>query len=183
MLTSWCSSCNRRRAIPCRRHKQSALSTSNNSPIRFAAGGGRRGPRKISTARIESRRGSRGSNIRWAARLERAGGQVVYGSCELNPRQVSRIVRREGGSLTNDVHNRHRQLSIRGPRGSTPTSSTLPPIDHRRDAARGFQSITGYGRTERHRDDGGTPLTLRKRMSNNPRRDQSSPATQAAGDG
>lgn len=145
--------------------KQTLYRTSRNSPIvaalmRAAEAG------KSVTAIVELRaRFDEARNIEWAKKLERAGGQVIYGVMGLKTHaKVAIVVRREPHGIQRYVHFGTGNYNEMTARLYTDVSLLTCNDDLTGDAVAFFNAITGYSQPQRFRKIEAAPLGLRARI-------------------
>ena len=145
--------------------KQILYRTSENSPIVAALARAAEKDKHV-TAVVELKaRFDEARNIGWAAALERAGVQVIYGLRGLKVHaKACLIVRREATGIRRYLHLGTGNYNEKTARLYSDVSLLTCNEDLGADVSQFFNTITGYAQPSRYRKIESAPLTLRERL-------------------
>ena len=145
--------------------KQTLYRTSGDSPIVRALIEASRNDKQV-TALVELKaRFDEANNIQWAKQLEEAGVHVVYGLVGHKTHcKLCLIVRSEGGKMRNYAHLGTGNYNPRTARLYTDLSYFTSRRDITGDVAQLFNTLTGFGRTQRFRNLVVAPFNLHRRI-------------------
>jgi polyphosphate kinase len=145
--------------------KQTLYRTSGDSPIVRALIEASRNDKQV-TAIIEIKaRFDEANNIQWAKQLEEAGVHVVYGLVGHKTHcKLCLVVRSEGRTMRNYAHLGTGNYNPRTARLYTDLSYFTSRKDITGDVAQLFNTLTGFGRTQRFRNIVVAPFNLHRRI-------------------
>jgi polyphosphate kinase len=145
--------------------KQTLYRTSGDSPIVRALIEASRNDKQV-TALVELKaRFDEANNIQWAKQLEEAGVHVVYGLVGHKTHcKLCLVVRSEGRSMKNYAHLGTGNYNPRTARLYTDLSYFTSRKDITGDVAQLFNTLTGFGRTQRFRNLVVAPFNLHRRI-------------------
>jgi polyphosphate kinase len=145
--------------------KQTLYRTSGDSPIVRALIEASRNDKQV-TALIELKaRFDEANNIQWAKQLEEAGVHVVYGLIGHKTHcKLCLVVRSERGGMKNYAHLGTGNYNPRTARLYTDLSYFTSRKDITGDVAQLFNTLTGFGRTQRFRNIVVAPFNLHRRI-------------------
>ncbi len=145
--------------------KQTLYRTSGDSPIVRALIEASRNGKQV-TALVELKaRFDEANNIQWAKQLEEAGVHVVYGLVGHKTHcKLCLVVRSEGRSMKNYAHLGTGNYNPRTARLYTDLSYFTSRKDITNDVAQLFNTLTGFGRTQRFRNIVVAPFNLHRRI-------------------
>jgi polyphosphate kinase len=145
--------------------KQTLYRTSGDSPIVRALIEASRNDKQV-TALVELKaRFDEANNIQWAKQLEEAGVHVVYGLVGHKTHcKLCLVVRSEGRSMRNYAHLGTGNYNPRTARLYTDLSYFTSRKDITGDVAQIFNTLTGFGRTQRFRNLMVAPFNLHRRI-------------------
>ena len=145
--------------------KQTLYRTSGDSPIVKALIEASRNDKQV-TAIIEIKaRFDEANNIQWAKQLEEAGVHVVYGLVGHKTHcKLCLVVRSEGRTMRNYAHLGTGNYNPRTARLYTDMSYFTSRKDITGDVAQLFNTLTGFGRTQRFRNLVVAPFNLHRRI-------------------
>jgi polyphosphate kinase len=145
--------------------KQTLYRTSGDSPIVRALIEASRNDKQV-TALVELKaRFDEANNIQWAKQLEEAGVHVVYGLVGHKTHcKLCLVVRSEGRSMKNYAHLGTGNYNPRTARLYTDLSYFTSRKDITSDVAQLFNTLTGFGRTQRFRNIVVAPFNLHRRI-------------------
>jgi polyphosphate kinase len=145
--------------------KQTLYRTSGDSPIVRALIEASRNDKQV-TALVELKaRFDEANNIQWAKQLEEAGVHVVYGLVGHKTHcKLCLVVRSEGRSMKNYAHLGTGNYNPRTAKLYTDLSYFTSRKDITSDVAQLFNTLTGFGRTQRFRNIVVAPFNLHRRI-------------------
>jgi polyphosphate kinase len=145
--------------------KQTLYRTSGDSPVVRALIEASRNDKQV-TALVELKaRFDEANNIQWAKQLEEAGVHVVYGLVGHKTHcKLCLVVRSEGKSMRNYAHLGTGNYNPRTARLYTDLSYFTSRKDITSDVAQLFNTLTGFGRTQRFRNIVVAPFNLHRRI-------------------
>jgi polyphosphate kinase len=145
--------------------KQTLYRTSGDSPIVRALIEASRNDKQV-TALVELKaRFDEANNIQWAKQLEEAGVHVVYGLVGHKTHcKLCLVVRSEGRSMKNYAHLGTGNYNPRTAKLYTDLSYFTSRRDITSDVAQLFNTLTGFGRTQRFRNIVVAPFNLHRRI-------------------
>jgi polyphosphate kinase len=145
--------------------KQTLYRTSGDSPIVRALIEASRNDKQV-TALVELKaRFDEANNIQWAKQLEEAGVHVVYGLVGHKTHcKLCLVVRSEGKTMKNYAHLGTGNYNPRTARLYTDLSYFTSRKDITSDVAQLFNTLTGFGRTQRFRNIVVAPFNLHRRI-------------------
>jgi polyphosphate kinase len=145
--------------------KQTLYRTSGDSPIVRALIEASRNDKQV-TALVELKaRFDEANNIQWAKQLEEAGVHVVYGLVGHKTHcKLCLVVRSEGKTMKNYAHLGTGNYNPRTARLYTDLSYFTSRKDITSDVAQLFNTLTGFGRTQRFRNIWVAPFNLHRRI-------------------
>jgi len=145
--------------------KQTLYRTSGDSPIVRALIEASRNDKQV-TALVELKaRFDEANNIQWAKQLEEAGVHVVYGLVGHKTHcKLCLVVRSEGKTMRNYAHLGTGNYNPRTARLYTDLSYFTSRRDITSDVAQLFNTLTGFGRTQRFRNIVVAPFNLHRRI-------------------
>jgi len=145
--------------------KQTLYRTSGDSPIVRALIEASRNDKQV-TALVELKaRFDEANNIQWAKQLEEAGVHVVYGLVGHKTHcKLCLVVRSEGKVMRNYCHLGTGNYNPRTARLYTDLSYFTSRKDITSDVAQLFNTLTGFGRTQRFRNIVVAPFNLHRRI-------------------
>ncbi len=145
--------------------KQTLYRTSGDSPIVRALIEASRNDKQV-TALVELKaRFDEANNIQWAKQLEEAGVHVVYGLVGHKTHcKLCLVVRSEGRTMKNYAHLGTGNYNPRTARLYTDLSYFTSRKDITGDVAQLFNTLTGFGRTQRFRNLLVAPFNLHRRI-------------------
>jgi polyphosphate kinase len=145
--------------------KQTLYRTSGDSPIVRALIEASRNDKQV-TALVELKaRFDEANNIQWAKQLEEAGVHVVYGLVGHKTHcKLCLVVRSEGKTMKNYAHLGTGNYNPRTARLYTDLSYFTSRRDITNDVAQLFNTLTGFGRTQRFRNIVVAPFNLHRRI-------------------
>ncbi|HEY1792384.1 MAG TPA: polyphosphate kinase 1 [Opitutaceae bacterium] len=145
--------------------KQTLYRTSGDSPIVRALIEASRNDKQV-TALVELKaRFDEANNIQWAKQLEEAGVHVVYGLVGHKTHcKLCLVVRSEGRVMRNYAHLGTGNYNPRTARLYTDMSYFTSRRDITSDVAQLFNTLTGFGRTQRFRNILVAPFNLHRRV-------------------
>jgi polyphosphate kinase len=145
--------------------KQTLYRTSGDSPIVRALIEASRNDKQV-TALVELKaRFDEANNIQWAKQLEEAGVHVVYGLVGHKTHcKLCLVVRSEGRSMRNYAHLGTGNYNPRTAKLYTDLSYFTSRKDITGDVAQLFNTLTGFGRTQRFRNLLVAPYNLHRRI-------------------
>ncbi len=145
--------------------KQTLYRTSGDSPIVRALIEASRNDKQV-TAMVELKaRFDEANNIQWAKQLEEAGVHVVYGLVGHKTHcKLCLVVRSEGRTMKNYAHLGTGNYNPRTARLYTDLSYFTSRKDITGDVAQLFNTLTGFGRTQRFRNLLVAPFNLHRRI-------------------
>jgi polyphosphate kinase len=145
--------------------KQTLYRTSGDSPIVRALIEASRNDKQV-TALVELKaRFDEANNIQWAKQLEEAGVHVVYGLVGHKTHcKLCLVVRSEGRAMKNYAHLGTGNYNPRTARLYTDLSYFTSRKDITGDVAQIFNTLTGFGRTQRFRNLVVAPFNLHRRI-------------------
>ena len=145
--------------------KQTLYRTSGDSPIVRALIEASRNDKQV-TALVELKaRFDEANNIQWAKQLEEAGVHVVYGLVGHKTHcKLCLVVRSEGRAMRNYAHLGTGNYNPRTARLYTDLSYFTSRRDITNDVAQLFNTLTGFGRTQRFRNLAVAPFNLHRRV-------------------
>ncbi len=145
--------------------KQTLYRTSGDSPIVRALIEASRNDKQV-TALVELKaRFDEANNIQWAKQLEEAGVHVVYGLVGHKTHcKLCLVVRSEGRTMKNYAHLGTGNYNPRTARLYTDLSYFTSRKDITGDVAQLFNTLTGFGRTQRFRNILVAPFNLHRRI-------------------
>jgi len=145
--------------------KQTLYRTSGDSPIVRALIEASRNDKQV-TALVELKaRFDEANNIQWAKQLEEAGVHVVYGMVGHKTHcKLCLVVRSEGRAMKNYCHLGTGNYNPRTARLYTDLSYFTSRRDITSDVAQLFNTLTGFGRTQRFRNIVVAPFNLHRRI-------------------
>jgi polyphosphate kinase len=145
--------------------KQTLYRTSGDSPIVRALIEASRNDKQV-TALVELKaRFDEANNIQWAKQLEEAGVHVVYGLVGHKTHcKLCLVVRSEGKTMKNYAHLGTGNYNPRTARLYTDLSYFTSRRDITSDVAQLFNTLTGFGRTQRFRNIWVAPFNLHRRI-------------------
>jgi polyphosphate kinase len=145
--------------------KQTLYRTSGDSPIVRALIEASRNDKQV-TALVELKaRFDEANNIQWAKQLEEAGVHVVYGLVGHKTHcKLCLVVRSEGRSMKNYAHLGTGNYNPRTAKLYTDMSYFTSRKDITGDVAQLFNTLTGFGRTQRFRNLLVAPFNLHRRI-------------------
>src|SRR5580704_7605611 len=145
--------------------KQTLYRTSGDSPIVRALIEASRNDKQV-TALVELKaRFDEANNIQWAKQLEEAGVHVVYGLMGHKTHcKLCLVVRSEGRTMRNYAHLGTGNYNPRTARLYTDLSYFTSRKDITGDVSQIFNTLTGFGRTQRFRNIVVAPYNLHRRI-------------------
>jgi polyphosphate kinase len=145
--------------------KQTLYRTSGDSPIVRALIEASRNDKQV-TALVELKaRFDEANNIQWAKQLEEAGVHVVYGLVGHKTHcKLCLVVRSEGRAMKNYAHLGTGNYNPRTAKLYTDLSYFTSRKDITSDVAQLFNTLTGFGRTQRFRNIVVAPFNLHRRI-------------------
>jgi polyphosphate kinase len=145
--------------------KQTLYRTSGDSPVVRALIEASRNDKQV-TALVELKaRFDEANNIQWAKQLEEAGVHVVYGLLGHKTHcKLCLVVRSEGRSMKNYAHLGTGNYNPRTAKLYTDLSYFTSRKDITSDVAQLFNTLTGFGRTQRFRNIVVAPFNLHRRI-------------------
>ncbi|HEY5079256.1 MAG TPA: polyphosphate kinase 1, partial [Opitutaceae bacterium] len=145
--------------------KQTLYRTSGDSPIVRALIEASRNDKQV-TALVELKaRFDEANNIQWAKQLEEAGVHVVYGLVGHKTHcKLCLVVRSEGRTMRNYAHLGTGNYNPRTAKLYTDLSYFTSRRDITGDVAQLFNTLTGFGRTQRFRNLLVAPFNLHRRI-------------------
>ena len=145
--------------------KQTFYRTSGDSPIVRALIEASRNEKQV-TALVELKaRFDEANNIQWAKQLEEAGVHVVYGLIGYKTHcKLCLVVRREGRRMKHYAHLGTGNYNPRTAKLYTDLSYFTSRRDITSDVAQLFNTLTGFGRTQRFRNIVVAPFNLHRRI-------------------
>jgi polyphosphate kinase len=145
--------------------KQTLYRTSGDSPIVRALIEASRNDKQV-TALVELKaRFDEANNIQWAKQLEEAGVHVVYGLVGHKTHcKLCLVVRSEGRAMKNYAHLGTGNYNPKTARLYTDLSYFTSRKDITGDVAQLFNTLTGFGRTQRFRNIVVAPFNLHRRI-------------------